>query len=454
MSVDDGCSLISEGRLCLLKISNENANFFDLIAENAGMFVAMLALLFFSAFFSSAETSITAPSKIRIKAMADGNVKSAKTAYKLMDNFEKTITAILVGNNIVNLAMGSIATLLALRLGVDPIVMTIFVTVTVILFGEVIPKALAKEVGEKYTLIVAPWLKLISIILTPISALFNLISRFIGRIFAKEAEPTVTEDDVIDIIEDMEEDGALDSDESRLLYSAFEFSDVAVMDILTDRRDMVAIDIASSDEEILNTVKSSPYSRIPVYRGDLDNVIGILRIREYLESYLLGHSPDLKALLDSPLFVTPETKIDELLADMKKIRKPLALVKTRSGRITGLVTMEDMLEELVGEIWDENDKIEDKFMELDEDTFEVSADLSVVSAFEMMDYDDYDRDECGHYTLRKWVGRMLSKVPSVGSQFSYRRLDVTASKVFRGRLISLTFKINPPLPEEETEDKQ
>ena len=350
--------------------------------------------------------------------------------------------------------MGSIATLLALRLGVDPIVMTIFVTVTVILFGEVIPKALAKEVGEKYTLIVAPWLKLISVILTPISALFNLISRFIGRIFAKEAEPTVTEDDVIDIIEDMEEDGALDSDESRLLYSAFEFSDVAVMDILTDRRDMVAIDIASSDEEILNTVKSSPYSRIPVYRGDLDNVIGILRIREYLESYLLGHSPDLKALLDSPLFVTPETKIDELLADMKKIRKPLALVKTRSGRITGLVTMEDMLEELVGEIWDENDKIEDKFMKLDEDTFEVSADLSVVSAFEMMDYDDYDRDECGHYTLRKWVGRMLSKVPSVGSQFSYRRLDVTASKVFRGRLISLTFKINPPLPEEETEDKQ
>ena len=452
--MDDGCSLISEGRLCLLKIANENTNFFDLIAENVGMLVAMLALLFFSAFFSSAETSITASSKIRIKAMADGNVKHAKAAYKLMDNFEKTITAILVGNNIVNLAMGSIATLLAMRMGVDPIVMTVCVTVTVILFGEVIPKALAKEIGEKYTLLVAPWLKFFSVILTPISALFNLISRFIGWLFSKEAEPTVTEDDVIDIIEDMEEDGALDSDESRLLYSAFEFSDVAVMDILTDRRDMVAIDIAASEEELLNTVKTSPYSRIPVYRGDLDNVIGILRIREYLESYLLGHSPDLKTLLDSPLFVTPETKIDELLADMKKIRKPLALVKTRSGRVIGLVTMEDMLEELVGEIWDENDKIEDKFKELGDDTFEVSADLSVVSAFEMMDYDDYDRDECGHYTLRKWVGRMLSKVPSVGSQFRYRRLEVTASKVFRGRLVSLTFKINPPLPEEETEDKQ
>ncbi len=456
MSVDDGCSLslISEGRLCLLKVTEGNVGFLDLISQNAGMFFALLALLCLSAFFSSSETSITAASKIRLKAMADSNIKSAKTAYKLVDNFEKTITPILVGNNIVNIAMGSIATLLAIRLGVDPIVMTICVTVTVILFGEVIPKALAKEIGEKYTLLIAPWVRIVSILLAPISALFNLISRFIGWIFANDAEPTVTEDDVIDIIEDMEEDGALDSDESRLLYSAFEFSDVAVMDILTDRRDIVAIDIASSDDEILSIVKKSPYSRIPVYRGDLDNVIGILRIREYLESYLLGHSPDLKTLLDAPLFVTPETKIDELLADMKKIHKPLALVKTRSGRIIGLVTMEDMLEELVGEIWDENDKIEDKFKELDDGTFEISADLSVVSAFEMMDYDDYDRDECGHYTLRKWVGRMLQKVPSVGSSFTYRRLEVTASKVFRGRLVSLNFKIIPPLPEEEKEDNE
>ena len=151
MSVDDGCSLMSEGRLCLLSAQGENFSFFELITKNAGMFLALLALLCFSAFFSSAETAITAPSKIRIKAMADNNVKSAKTAFRLMDNFEKTITAILVGNNIVNLAMGSIATLLAIKLRVDPIVITVCVTITVILFGEVIPKALAKVSGERYT---------------------------------------------------------------------------------------------------------------------------------------------------------------------------------------------------------------------------------------------------------------------------------------------------------------
>jgi CBS domain containing-hemolysin-like protein len=333
-------------------------------------------------------------------------------------------------------------------------VMTLCVTATVILFGEVLPKALAKEMAESYTLRIAAPLSIIGVLLTPISALFTLISRLVTKLFAKTAEPTVTEDDVIDIIEDMEEEGSLDSDESRLLYSAFEFGDVTVNDIYTDRRDIICIDVELCEEEILNIVKNSPYSRIPVYRGDIDNCIGILRIREYLESYIKGLSPDLKTLLDPPFFVTPETKIDELLSDMKRLRKQLAIVKTRSGRVIGIVTMEDMLEELVGEIWDENDRIEDKFRQTDENTFEISADFSVVSAFEMMDYEDYDREECGHYTLRKWMGRMLGRVPSVGSKCSYRRLDITAEKVFRGRLISLIFKINSPADDETREDEE
>lgn len=413
----------------------------------------MLALLFFSAYFSSSETAITASSKVRIKAMAEGGDRRAKAAFRLMDNFDKSITTILVGNNIVNLAMGSISTILAIHAGISATAMTLIVTAVVILFGEVLPKALAKEFSEKYALKIAGSLKLISTILFPISALFNLITHGVTRLFSKENEPTVTEDDVIDIIEDMEEDGSLDSDESRLLFSAFEFGDVAVSDIFTDRRDMVCIDYTWSDEQILDTVKTSLYSRLPVYNRDLDNVIGILRTREYLESYLLGHTPDLKSLLDTPLFTEPEAKIDELLADMKKLRKPLALVKNRSGRIVGLVTMEDMLEELVGEIWDENDKIEDKFKQLDDNTFEISADLSVVSAFEMMDYEDFDRDECGHYTLRKWVGRMLERVPSVGSEFTYRRLTIRAEKVFRGRLISLVFTVNEPSDDERQGDE-
>lgn len=442
--MDDGCS-----RLWNLLSVDTGFSLTDFIGNNAGLLFAVLALLLFSAFFSSSETAITAASKVKIKAMSDSGNKTAKTAFRLMDNFDRSITDILVGNNIVNLAMGSISTLLAIHLGISPTLMTVCITIIVILFGEVIPKALAKEIGERYTLKIATPLKFVSVILTPISALFGLISKLLTLLLVKEDEPTVTEEDVIEIIEDMEEDGSLDSDESRLLYSAFEFGDVSVSDILTDRRDILAIDANLSNNEILNIVKTSPYSRLPVYKENIDNCIGVLRIREYLESYLEGNNPDLRSLLDTPLFVATDTKIDELLSDMKRIHKPFALVRTRAGRIIGVVTMEDMLEELVGEIWDENDKIEDKFREIDEFTFEVSADLSVVSAFEMMDYDDYDRDECGHYTLRKWMGRLLGKVPSVGSACTYRRLEITAEKVFRGRLISLRFKITPPSEESE-----
>lgn len=447
MFVDDGCS-----RLWILLNTNTDFKLTDFFSDNAGLLFALLALLFFSAFFSSSETAITAPSKVKIKAMSDGGNRSAKIAYKLMDNFDKSITNILVGNNIVNLAMGSISTILALDNGINPTLMTICVTVVVILFAEVIPKSLAKEIGERYTLKVAAPLKFISFVLTPVAAVFRLISKGLTKLFNKNEEPTVTEEDVIDIIEDMEEEGSLDSDESRLLYSAFEFDDVSVNDILTDRRDILGIDVDLPEEEVLEIVKTSPYSRLPVYKGNFDNCIGVLRIREYLETYLSGKKCELRPLLDAPLFVSPDRKIDELLSDMKRIHKPFALVKTKAGKIIGLVTMEDMLEELVGEIWDENDKIEDKFRQLSVDTFEISADLSVVSAFEMMDYDDYDRDECGHYTLRKWMGRLLGRVPSVGSRCDYRRLEITAEKVFRGRLISLKFKINPPSEESEVEE--
>ncbi len=452
--MDDGCnSMTSEGRLWLCNtLSIQSGKLFDLVSENLGTILLVLILLLLSAYFSSSETAITAISRVRIKAMADGDDKKAKIANRLINNFEKTFTTILVGNNIVNIAMASFATVLALRLGIDEAIMTTVITVAVIIFGEIIPKALSKQIGEKFTLAISPSLSFISFVLTPFSIIFTLISKLMTKLFAKHEEPSVTEDDVIDIIEDMEEEGALDSDESRLLYSAFEFGDVSVNDIFTDRRDMIYINIEMTDEEILETVKTSAYSRLPVCKGDLDNTVGILHTRDYLESYIGGNTPDIWELMMEPYFTSPETRIEDLLSSMKRLKKSLALVRSRSGRVLGVVTLEDMLEELVGEIWDENDKIEEKFREIDENTFEISADLSVVSAFEMMDYDDYDRDECGHYTLRKWVGRMLKRVPAQNTEFSYRRLDIKVNKVFRGRLISLIFTVNEPEISEEQEE--
>ena len=451
--MDDGCnSMTSEGRLWFcneLLVQNENLT--RALSENAGTIVLIVALLLFSAFFSSSETAYTAISRVRIKAMAESGDKKASVANRLLNNFEKTFTTILVGNNIVNIAMASFATVLALHLGISEAAMTAVITVLVITFGEIVPKALAKQFGEKFTVTLAPTLNIISFILTPVSLIFTGISKLLTLLFAKKEEPSVTEDDVIDIIEDMAEEGALDSDESRLLYSAFEFGDVTVNEIMTDKRDILYIDAEMSDEELLETVKKSPYSRLPVFKGDTDNVIGFLRTKDYLAEYISGNTPDLWKIMKEPLFVSPETKVEDLLSALKGQKRALAIVKTRSGRILGVVTMEDMLEELVGEIWDENDKIEEKFRQTGENTFEISADLSVVSAFEMMDYEDYDRDDCGHYTLRKWAGKMLLRVPTPDSTFSYRRLDVTVGKVLRGRLVSLNFTINEPPCDEETE---
>ncbi len=454
--MDDGCTgMTSEGRLWFLhSLEVQKTDLLSTVSDNLGLILLILVLLLFSAYFSASETAITAISRVRIKAMADSGDKKAKTANRLLNNFEKTFATILVGNNIVNIAMASFATVLALHLGIDTAVMAAIITALVIVFGEIAPKAVSNQLGEKFTLTVSPSLSFLTFILTPISIFFTAISKLLTRIFAKKEEPSVTEDDVIDIIEDMEEDGSLDSDESRLLYSAIELGEVSVNDILTDRRDMLFINIEMTDGEILERVKTSPYSRLPVCKGDLDNTVGVLRTMDYLERYIKGEEkPDIWELITEPYFVSPETRIEELLSSMKRTKKHIALVRSRSGRVLGLVTLEDMLEELVGEIWDENDKIEEKFRELGDDTYEVSADLSVVSAFEMMDYDDFDRDECGHYTLRKWVGRQLMGVPTQNAEFSYRRLDIKLIRVFRGRLISLTFKVNEPeLSDEREED--
>ncbi len=452
--MDDGCnSMTSEGRLCVLNfLEIENTNILNTASDNLGLILLILVLLCFSAYFSASETAITAISRVRIKAMADSGSKNAKTANRLLNNFEKTFASILVGNNIVNIAMASFSTVLALHIGMDSAVMTAIITILVIIFGEIIPKAFSNQLGEKFTLGIAPSLSFISLILTPVSAFFTAISKLLTKLFSKKEEPSVTEDDVIVINEDMAEEGSLDSDESRLLYSAFEFGDVSVNDIFTDRRDMVYINIEMTDEEILERIKSSRYSRLPVCKGDLDNTVGVLRTKDYLEEYISGKKPDIWELINEPLFTSPETKIEDLLSYMKRMKRQLALVRSRSGRVLGVVTLEDMLEELVGEIWDENDKIEEKFREIGENTYEISADLSVVSAFEMMDYDDYDRDECGHYTLRKWVGRQLMGVPTVNTEFSYKRLDIKVNRVFRGRLISLIFTVNEPVLSDENEE--
>ena len=251
-----------------------------------------------------------------------------------------------------------------------------------------LPKALAKEIGEGYTLKIAAPLSLIGLLLTPLSALFTLISRLVTKLFSKNQEPTVTEDDVIDIIEDMEEDGSIDSDESRLLYSAFEFSEVSVADILTDRRDVLCLDISASEQEVLDTVKASPYSRIPVYEESIDNIIGILVVQKLFKQLIdtPKEEIDLRSLLVEPYFIHMTVKLDDALDVLREERTHIMIVLDEFGGTLGIATMEDILEELVGEIWDEDEEIEHDIVKAGPDKYSVEGDMNIFDFFDSISH--------------------------------------------------------------------
>ena len=390
--------------------------------------------------------------RIRMRARAASGDKRAERAMRLSERFDNSITTLLVGNNLVNIAIGSIATLLAIKIAVAETVMTVIVTVTVILLGEVIPKTLAKRYADKFIITVTPLFNMISVILKPITVIFGAISNAVARMFEGKKAPEVSEDDIYDMIETMDDSGNADSGECRLLYSAFEFSDITVGDIYTDKSELVWVDKSQTEEEILHTINSNKYSRLLVCDGGLNNIIGVLRVRPYLESVLDGEHPKIMSLISKPIFVTPEHTASRMLEEMQHRKIHLAVVRTSDGRTLGIVSIEDLIEELVGEIWDESDNVNEQFKKLSENSFEVSARLSVPAAFELMEYEDFERDECGHLTLAKWIQQLADGAAlKKGSIINYRRLGIEVLSMKYGKIARLRFVVLPEESEAEQE---
>lgn len=420
----------------------------DILAENYGIFIFLILLIIFSAYFSGAETAISASNKIKLKSEADSGERRAKTMLSLTDSFERTLTTVLFGNDLVNIATASVTTLLAMRVGIPETLMTLCVTAVVILFGEVMPKTIVKERVDSFALSYAPSLRAICTLFTPFAVIFSVFSEAAGKLFAPKAEPSVTEDDVRDIIEDIEESGTAEKDEVNLLYSAFEFDDVTVGDIYTSYDDVVAINIDKYDApSLVRLIRDNMYSRMPVYSGNKDCIVGILRVRTFLEEYTFNNNCDIATMLDTPINTHPSMPADELLHLMQSAKSHMAVVKGDNGRTLGIITLEDLIEELVGEIFDESDIVEDKFRKLADGKYEVSSDLSVISAFELMEYDDFDRDECGHETLLAWANTLSDKKMRRGDFVIYGNLYITAGKSRHGRPDK--FYITVTAPKEE-----
>ena len=404
-------------------------------------------LLVCAAFFAVTETSMASASRSRIKASAErGDFRAKKTLY-VLDNFDLAISTLLICTNIVHIAAASIVTLAVTRKwGVSAVsISTIITTIVVFFAGEMLPKSVAKKYSDTLALSCAPVLCFFMKLFAPLSKLLTWIGQAAAKLTPGDSQISVTEDELYDIIEDMTEEGSLDEDQGDLISSALQFGDVTVESVLTPRVDIVAININSSHAELLSLIKSTNHSRLPVYEGSIDNIIGVLQIRKYIKAYLrLGENLDIKPMLDEVLFVHQSTNIDELLPILSKRKLNIAVVTDNYGGTLGIVTVEDILEELVGEIWDEDDVIEEPMVEIGDGVYEVGADETVSDVFDQLGYEDPENDEELVNTLMgEWSYEKFDTIPKPGDSFRYHQVLVTVKDMNHNRIMKLTVALLP-----------
>lgn len=404
-------------------------------------------LLVCAAFFAVTETSMASASRSRIKASAErGDFRAKKTLY-VLDNFDLAISTLLICTNIVHIAAASIVTLaVTKKWGVSAVsISTIITTIVVFFAGEMLPKSVAKKYSDTLALSCAPVLCFFMKLFAPLSKLLTWIGQAAAKLTPGDSQISVTEDELYDIIEDMTEEGSLDEDQGDLISSALQFGDVTVESVLTPRIDIVAININSSHAELLSLIKSTNHSRLPVYEGSIDNIIGVLQIRKYIKAYLrLGENLDIKPMLDEVLFVHQSTNIDELLPILSKRKLNIAVVTDNYGGTLGIVTVEDILEELVGEIWDEDDVIEEPMVEIGDGVYEVGADETVSDVFDQLGYEDPENDEELVNTLMgEWAYEKFDTIPKPGDSFRYHQVLVTVKDMNHNRIMKLTVALLP-----------
>ncbi len=413
-------------------------------------FILAILLLFCAAYFAVAETAFASASRNKIKTASDRGDSRAETALYVLDHFDRAISTLLIGTNIVHIAAASLVTVAVTRIwGLNAVSISTIVTTIVVFFaGEMLPKSIAKKYPERLSKATAPSLRFFMLLFWPVSSLLTLIGRGAAALTKGDPEISVTEDELYDIIEDMTEEGSLDEEQGDLISSALQFGEVTVESILTPRVDLEAIDIEDSLEEILSQVKSQNHSRLPVYEKSVDNIIGILQIRRFIKAYLReGQDLDLRALLDEPFFIHQSTNIDELLPRMSKNRANMAVVTDNYGGTLGIVTVEDILEELVGEIWDEDDVVEEPIVSLGEGVVLADADESVSDVMAELDYEDPDGDEeLVNTRMGEWAYEQFASIPQVGDSFRYHELEITVSAMEHNRIRKLKVSL---LPKEE-----
>lgn len=418
------------------------------------LWVVLVVLVAFSAFFSASETAFSSLNQIRLKSRADDGDRTAARVLAMAEKYDKLLSTILVGNNIVNIAAASIGTIIFTQmLGAErgATVSTIVLTIVVLIFGEVTPKSLAKEMPETVATAVAPALSLLMVVFTPLTWLFSQWKRLLNHFVHSSESDTITEGELMTMVSEAENDGELTDRESELIRSAIEFDDVEVEEILTPRVDVVAVADDIPLEELAQTFAESGYSRLPVYHGTIDNIIGVVHEKDFYIARLKKETK-IDDLVAPTLYTTGSTQISQLLRTLREQHHHMAVVVDEYGGTEGIITLEDILEELVGEIWDEHDEETEDFRKQSDGSWLVAGSASVDDLFETLELpEDEDIDS---NTVNGLVQEKTCHLPKVGDHFTLGEYDGVVTRTARRRVTEVRLTPAEPVDAEEKDDEK
>jgi len=420
---------------------------------NSIPYIILFALIALSFYFSLTETAFTALNRIRIKGMADKGTKGAQLTLDLYDDYDKLLSTLLVGTNISNISSAAICTVLFVNAfgDIGATLSAIFTTIIVLIFAEVTPKNLAKEYPEKFALFCAPLAKLFMILFSPINAFFVVWKKWMVKVFKISADDkAMTEDELISVVEEATHSGVIDEGDEELIKNVIEFYDQKAENILTPRMDMIAISKDATTEEIAELFFETGFSRIPVYDESIDNIIGTLHTRHFLR-YVMKKDMSFEDIIHPAVFVPSLMDIGDLFNLMQKEKAHMAIVIDEHGGTDGIVTMEDILEELMGEIWDENDKVIEQFVSLDDNKFLVVCSVDTHDFFEHFNLSTDETEELPS-KINGWIVHMLGRLPEEGDSFEFEHLTVTVSKIERNRTLECVVAVGELIVDEGFED--
>ncbi len=415
-------------------------------SHSIGLIIALIVLVALSAFFSATETAYMSLNRVRIKNMANDGDRRARRVMKLLDSYDRLLATVLIGNNIVNISSASIATVLFVSFFKNngATVSTVVMTVVVLIFGEITPKSLAKEAADSFALKVSGPVTVLNTLFFPLSFLLIHLKSAVSRLIRVEKSSGMTEDELLTLVDEAEQDGGIDSGEKELFHNVIEFTDLDAGDILTPRIDVVAIDIEETPKELQELFEETGFSRIPVYRDTIDNIVGVVNEKDF-HRHLRDTENTIESILQPALFIPASVKISELLKQLQQKKVHIAVVVDEFGGTEGIVTIEDIVEELVGEIWDEHDTVAAEIREIGKDTFAVPAATELSEFFERFGVEE----ETEVSTVNGWVTAHIGKIPAVGDTFDFENLTVrvTATDEQRASEIEVTVHEKPETEE-------